>query len=367
MLEVVFRHRFDESVLDVAFAAPTPGTTVLFGASGAGKSTIVSVIAGLLRPAEGRVVVDGEALWDSERRIWLPPERRGLGVVFQDARLFPHLSVAGNLRYGLRRARLNGPASRTIGFDDVVMLLGLSHLLARQPHTLSGGERQRAAIGRALLAQPRLLVMDEPLASLDAARKSEILPYLGRLKASLTLPVVYVTHSLEEVARLADTLVLIESGRVVAAGPLAEIASRADLPLAARDDAAAVFAATVDEHDVSRRLTRLRVGRVTLLAPLLDRPRGKALRLRMPTRDVMLATAIPEEISVQNVLTGKVRAVVAAGIQTALVEVAVDDLVMLARVTPDAVERLRLGSGTPVIALIKSTSIEVLADSDAGP
>jgi molybdate transport system ATP-binding protein len=360
MLEVAFRHRFTESALDIAFAAPTPGTTVLFGASGAGKSTIVSVIAGLLWPSEGRVVVDGEALWDSERRIWLPPERRRLGVVFQDARLFPHLSVAGNLRYGLRRAGPHASSSTTIGFDDVVALLGLSHLLARQPHTLSGGERQRVAIGRALLAQPRLLLMDEPLASLDAARKSEILPYLGRLKAALTLPIVYVTHSLDEVARLADTLVLIESGRVIAAGPLAEIASRADLPIAVRDDAAAVVAATVDGHDVSRRMTRLRSGEVTLLVPLLDRPRGTRLRLRVATRDVMLATAIPDEISVQNVLAGRVRSVVVAGIQTALVEVAFDNIVMLAHVTHDAVERLRLSAGCPVIALIKSTSIEVL-------
>jgi molybdate transport system ATP-binding protein len=355
MLEVALRHRFPTTSLDIAFSAPIPGVTALFGPSGAGKSTIVAVIAGLLRPDEGRVAVEGAVLSDTAINLWLPPERRRLGVVFQDARLFPHLSVAGNLRYGMRRA----PAG-SIGFDDVAGLLGLERLLARAPHTLSGGERQRVAIGRALLAQPRLLLMDEPLASLDGARKAEILPYLARLKASLTLPIVYVTHALDEVARLADTLVLIEAGRLVAAGPLAEIATRADLRLAARDDAASVLSAVVEGHDTARRLTALRVGEARLLVPLLATPAGAALRVRVPTRDVMLATAAPTEISVQNALAGHVRAVVRAGDEATLVEVALAGAALLARVTPDAVERLGLAVGAPVIALVKSMSIEVL-------
>jgi molybdate transport system ATP-binding protein len=358
MLDIAFRHRFGVTALDIAFTTPIPGTTVLFGPSGAGKSSVVSVISGLLRPDEGRVAVGGDVLSDTKRSIWLPPERRRLGVVFQDARLFPHLSVAGNLRYGLRRAPSVGVAR--IGFDDVVELLGLAKLLARPPHTLSGGERQRVGIGRALLAQPRLLLMDEPLASLDGARKAEILPYLGRLKASLTLPIVYVTHSLDEVGRLADTLVLIEAGRVIAAGPLAEIATRADLPLAARDDAASVLSVVVEGHDAARRLTILRAGETRLLVPLLAASAGDGLRVRVPARDVMLATAAPTAISVQNALAGRVRAVVAASAEATLVEVAIGAAALLARVTPDAVERLGLAPGAPVIALVKSMSIEVL-------
>ena len=232
----------------MAFEVPTPGVTVLFGPSGAGKSTIISAAAGLLRPDECRIVVDGQVLADTASGVWLPPERRRIGLVFQDARLFPHMSVATNLRFGLRRA-----APGPVRFDEVVELLGIGALLARRPHTLSGGERQRVAIGRALLAQPHLLLMDEPLASLDAARKAEIMPYLTRLKTALKLPILYVTHALDEVAQLADSLVLIEAGRVVGCGPLSEIAARADLPLAQRDDAGALLLCRVAEHDTGAR------------------------------------------------------------------------------------------------------------------
>jgi molybdate transport system ATP-binding protein len=243
MIDVRFRHRFPAIGLDIAFTAPTPGVTALFGPSGSGKTSVVNVIAGLLRPDAGRVAIGGEVLCDTGTGRHLPVERRRLGLVFQEARLFPHLSVENNLRYGLRRAAgSNRPA---IGFDDVIDLLGIAPLLGRRPHTLSGGERQRVAIGRALLSQPRLLLMDEPLASLDAERKAEILPYLLRLRAALSLPVVYVTHAMDEVFAIADTLVLLEEGRVRAAGPIATMTARADLPLAARDDAGAAFPVTV--------------------------------------------------------------------------------------------------------------------------
>jgi molybdate transport system ATP-binding protein len=198
-LAVRLRHRFTSVQLDVSFEVPTPGVTVLFGPSGSGKSTIISAAAGLLRPDECRIVLDDQVLGDTASGVWLSPERRRMGLVFQDARLFPHMSVMTNLRFGLRRTT-PGP----VRFDDVVDLLGIGGLLERRPHTLSGGERQRVAIGRALLAQPHLLLMDEPLASLDSARKAEIMPYLTRLKTALKLPILYVTHSLEEVAQLAD-------------------------------------------------------------------------------------------------------------------------------------------------------------------
>lgn len=358
-LEVSVRAQLGAFALDVAFTAPTPGVTVLFGPSGAGKSSVLGAVAGLGQKQPGRVAVDGVVLADHQAGIWLPPERRRVGVVFQDARLFPHLTVAGNLRYGQKRAPR--ATAEDITLDEVVALLGIGHLLGRRPHALSGGERQRVAIGRALLMRPRLLVMDEPLASLDAARKAEILPYLLRLKQRLHLPILYVTHALDEVMRLADTLVLIEAGRVAAAGALTGVAGRADLPLALRDDAAAVLPAEVIGHDTARRLTSLRAGGQTVLVPLRTEAPGTALRLRIPAREVALATAAPEAISLHNILPCLVRAIVEDVAQhAALVELELGDATLLARVTPDAVARLGLRDGALVLALFKSMSVEVL-------
>src|SRR5215472_12637886 len=268
-LSILLRHRFPSVQIDVAFEVPSPGVTVLFGPSGGGKTTIISAAAGLLRPDECRIVVDDSVLADTAAGVWLPPEQRRMGLVFQDARLFPHMSVATNLRFGMRRAE-PGP----VQFDEVVALLDIGALLTRRPHTLSGGERQRVAIGRALLAQPHLLLMDEPLASLDAARKDEIMPYLIRLKQALKLPIIYVTHALDEVSRLGDSLVLVEAGRVVGYGALPEIAARADLPQAQRDDAGALLLCHVVEHDSARDLSRLEGGGAMFWVPLLDAPLG---------------------------------------------------------------------------------------------
>jgi molybdate transport system ATP-binding protein len=295
-------------------------------------------------------------LADTATGIWVPPERRRIGLVFQDARLFPHMSVGTNLRFGLRRAP-PGP----VRFDTVVELLGIGALLARKPHTLSGGERQRVAIGRALLAQPRLLLMDEPLASLDAARKAEILPYLTGLKTTLNLPILYVTHALDEVARLADSLVLIEAGKVVGSGALSEVAARADLPLARRDDAGALLLCRVAEHDTRRELTRLEGGGASFWVPLLDLPLDAACRVRIPAREVFLAGKAPEAISVHNIVPGVVRKIADATTRHAvLVEIALPSGALLSRVTSDAIARLGLSPGAPVLALVKSTSIEVL-------
>ncbi len=355
-LSVRICHEFRSVRMDMAFEVPSPGVTVLFGPSGAGKSTIILAAAGLLRPDVCRIEVDGQVMADTATGSWLPPEWRRAGLVFQDAKLFPHMSVATNLRFGMRRA----PAG-TVRFGDVVSLLGIGGLLDRRPHTLSGGERQRVAIGRALLAQPRLLLMDEPLASLDSARKAEILPYLTRLKTALRLPVLYVTHDLDEVARLADSMVLIEAGRVLGFGPLADIASRADLPLAARDDAGALLHSHVAAHEPGRELTRLDAAGVAFWVPLLDVPVGAAIRIRVPAREVILAGQPPQSISLHNIISGTVRRIAADPARRAvMVEIALADGALLSRVTQDAVARLGLSLGRPVLALIKSTSIEVL-------
>lgn len=353
-LSLMLRHAFPSTRMDIAFDVPTPGVTVLFGPSGAGKSTALLAAAGLLRPDACRVSIDGTELADTDSSVWMPPEQRRVGLVFQDARLFPHMSVETNLRFGMRRAP-PGP----IRFDEVVDLLGIGALLERRPHTLSGGERQRVAIGRALLAQPRLLLMDEPLASLDASRKANILPFLLRLKAALRLPVIYVTHAMEEVTRLADSLVLIEQGRVTGYGPLPEIAARTDLSFARRDDATAVILCTVREHDASRALTRLEGGGESFLVPLIDGALGSTWRVRIPAREVILASRPPEGISLHNVVAGSVRRITQETPQrTVLVEIQLPAGALLSRVTPDAVARLGLAPGEPVLALIKSTSME---------
>ena len=351
---VVARHRFAGFTLDVAIAAP-PGVTVLFGPSGSGKTTVLSVVSGLLRPDVGEVSVGGAVLLDTRASVSVPPERRRCGVVFQDARLLPHYSVEGNLRYGMRRAPrgATGP-----GFEDVVDLLGIAPLLARRPRMLSGGERQRVALGRALLSRPQLLLMDEPLAALDGPRRAEIMPFLERLRDGTGLPILYVTHALDEVDRLADTLVLMEAGQVRAAGPVEALSARTDLVLlAGRRDAGAVLPCGVDAHDSARGLTRLSFAGGTLLVPLRPEAAGARLRLRLRARDVTIATEMPRGISTHNILAATVTAVEPVGPHEAFVSVAVGPSVVLARLTRDAVGRLGITPGRAVFALIKSTAL----------
>ncbi len=354
--EIAARHSFGAFGLDVAFAAPAPGVTVLFGASGSGKSTVLSIVAGLLRPQAGRVALDGAALLDTAARIDVPAERRRCGVVFQDAKLLPHFSVETNLRYGARRAPrgATGP-----GFAEVVELLGIAPLLRRRPRALSGGERQRVALGRALLSRPRLLLMDEPLAALDGPRKAEILPFLERLRDVSGLPILYVTHALDEVDRLADTLVLMEAGRVLAAGPLEALAARTDLPtLSGRRDAGAVLSCVVDAHDAGRGLTWLGFAGGELQVPLRPEPVGIRLRLRLRARDVSVATEAPRGISSHNILPGTIAAIAPAGLHETFVTLHVGPTPLLARLTRDAVARLALAPGMAVFALVKSTAFD---------
>ena len=356
MLEVQLRHRFPGFALDAGFTAG-PGVTALFGPSGCGKSTILAAIAGLFRPEEGRVVLRGETLLDTATRRFLAPERRGCAVVFQEGRLFPHFSVEGNLRYGLRRAPAGAEGP---GFAQVVALLGLEPLLGRRPRALSGGEKQRVALGRALLARPRLLLMDEPLAGLDAPRRAEILPFLARLREVADLPILYVTHALEEVDALADGLVLLEGGRVLAQGSPDELSLRPDLPLAARRDAGAVLTCTVAAHDPGRGLTRLAFPGGVLEVPLRREAPGAVLRIRLRARDIAVARTRPEGLSVHNILPCRLVAIMPAAQHPAeaLLRLDAGGTLLLSRVLRDAVDRLQLREGDEVFALLKAIALD---------
>ena len=355
MLEVDIAHRLAAFELDIHFRTGR-GLTALFGRSGAGKTSVVNAIAGLIRPERGRIVVDGSVLIDTERGIRAPAHRRRVGYVFQEGRLFPHLTVRQNLLFGRWFARDSAPASR---LEDVVDLLGIAPLLDRRPGRLSGGEKQRVAIGRALLASPRLLLMDEPLAALDAGRKDEILPYLERLRDQASVPIVYVSHSVAEVTRLANTIVLISDGRVRAVGPVQEVMGRAELyPLAGRFEAGAVLAVRVAAHDARWRLTELTGAFGKLMVPLLDAPIGTALRVRIRARDVILALTPPIGISALNVLAGRVEALVPIEEGALEVELRLGGERLLARVTRRSGEALGLVPGRQVFAVIKTVAID---------
>ena len=354
MLTVRVRKRRDEFVLDATLDVPTPGVVALFGRSGCGKTTLVNVIAGLLDADEARIELDGTVLDDTRGSIHVPAERRRVGYVFQDARLFPHLDVLGNLRYGERRAQ---GVQQRIGFDQVVQLLGLSHLLSRRVHTLSGGERQRVALGRALLSQPRLLLLDEPLASLDVQRREEVLPYLERLRDELALPIVYVSHQFEEVLRLATHVVLLEHGRVVAQGDLEEVSLHPQLRAIVGPDAlGAVVSGDVEGVQDHTGLVALRVGNNLLSVSHPDVRPGVRLRVQLLARDIILATSPPQGLSVRNVLHGTIAAIEPDGESTDLVRIDVGGSFILSRITHPATLELRLRTGMAIWALVKAVS-----------
>ncbi|UCG73192.1 MAG: molybdenum ABC transporter ATP-binding protein [Chromatiales bacterium] len=331
------------------------GITALFGPSGSGKSTLLRIIAGLETRATGKVAFNGETWQHARMRV--PAHVRGATLLFQDVRLFPHLDVGGNLDYAARRA----PPSRD-GADrhDIIRSLELDNLLDRRTQTLSGGEAQRVAIARALLARPRLLLMDEPLAALDLGRRARLLDRIEELPRRFGIPVLYVTHAIDEVARLADHTVLMQSGRWIARGDTADILERLDLPdLAAGSDTGALLNATVASHDDALALTRLTVGSWTLSVPALNRPAGAEVRLRVRARDVALATERPSAISIRNVLEGRVLEITTDG-QSPYAEVLidVDGSHLRARITRASVAELALVAGSRVYALIKSIALD---------
>jgi molybdate transport system ATP-binding protein len=354
-LKVAIRHRLGAFSLDATFE--TSGRlTALFGPSGSGKTSLVNLIGGLLRPDDGRIVADGRVLVDTAAGVFVPKHKRRIGYVFQDARLFPHMTVGQNLRYG----RFFTPSSERYGdMDGVVELLGIGHLLDRKPGSLSGGEKQRVAIGRALLASPKLILMDEPLASLDDRRKAEIMPYIERLRDETKIPIVYVSHSVAEVARLATDIVVLDEGRAAAAGPTSDILQRLDLlPEEERGEGGAVL-----EMQVAGRTEAF--GMSTLVSPAgeihvagLDAMPGSTVRVRIRARDVIVATERPRGISALNILSGRIAALEAGGGHFADVLIDCNGEAVTARITRQSAEMLGLAIGLDVFAVVKSVTFD---------
>ncbi len=368
MLEVDVKRRLGDLRIEARFSSDR-GVTALFGRSGAGKTSIVNMVSGLLKPDEGRIEVDGHVVFDSAAGIDLPPWKRRIGYVFQEGRLFPHLTVRRNLLYGWRFAP---PAERYLTEDQVIGLLDLGALLRRRPRSLSGGEKQRVAVGRALLSNPRALLMDEPLASLDVLMKREILPYVERLD-EMGIPILYVSHSLDEVSRLARNLVLVSEGRVTASGGVDRILSRLQLWSAEDESETGTMLATrVARHDDAAGLTHLDFRGGELRVPLVDIPAGVAVRVWIRARDVSVATERPRGLSLRNVLKGTVMKI-GGGEEGPLAELGlgIGDATLTARVTRQAVRELGLAPGREVYALIKSAHLDrrqlSLAAAMAGP
>lgn len=352
-VSVSLRHSFADFALDAAFEAPR-GVTALFGRSGSGKTTLVNAVAGLLKPDQGHVEVDGEALLDTSKDVALPAHRRRIGYVFQDGRLFPHMSVAANLRYGQRYSDKRG---KTQEFDAVVEMLGIGHLVNRSPVSLSGGEKQRVAIGRALLSSPRLLIMDEPLASLDEERKQEILPYLERLRDEAGIPVIYVSHSVSEVARLATTVVILRQGRVAACGPAGEIfADPQFAPAFGIREAGSVLDGKITRHHEDG-LTEIAVSGGNLLLPELAGEPGASVRVRISAHEVMLALKPPQDISALNVLPVTVTQLKYGDGPGVLVQLQCGTDRLLARITRRSAQALALAEGAQCHAILKSVSV----------
>ncbi|MEI6069281.1 MAG: molybdenum ABC transporter ATP-binding protein [Methylococcaceae bacterium] len=340
--------------LDVDLSLPGSGVTVLFGHSGSGKTTLLRCIAGLQNAPQGFLEINGQVWQDSEHDVFLPTHKRSLGYVFQEANLFPHLTVAGNLQFGLKRIAKN---SGTVDLQHILELLGIDDLLKRKPDGLSGGERQRVAIARALALNPEILLMDEPLASLDFKRKQEILPFLSRLNQELNIPVLYVTHSQQEVAQLADNLVILEGGRVLASGPLSETLSRLDVPLAQDREAASVWPVTIIEHETDYHLTRVAFVGGILDMPMVDAAIGTPLRLQIYASDVSIALEAPTATSILNVLPATITGLTDDRGGQSVVRLQVGTQALLAHITRKSALLLNLQIGKAVYVQMKGMSI----------
>ncbi len=355
MLEVDLQQRLGDFELRAKFASNAP-VVALFGRSGAGKSSVVNLLAGIAKADHGRIALNGEVLLDTACGIDVPPEARRIGYVFQDGMLFPHLSVRRNLAYG---EKLVTAGDRYIDRDKVITLLGLEEFLERKPANLSGGEKQRVAIGRALLTSPRLLLLDEPLASLDSTRKSEILQYIELLRDEFRIPIVFVSHAVEEVTRLADEIVLLDRGQVTATGSVEAIMGRLDLkPLTGRYEAGAVIEAVVASHDIANDLVTLAFNGGSFIVPGVGALIGERVRLRVRARDVSIATSKPSGISILNTLPGTLIEISDESGPIIDVRIRIGEAVLIARITRYSARQLSLAVGLPVYALVKAISLD---------
>src|SRR5271166_2817746 len=357
-IRAAFKGVIGKFSLDAAFTAPAKGVTALFGPSGCGKTTVLRCIAGLLRLSDGVCDINGD-VWQGRDGTFLPTYRRPLGYVFQEASLFPHLSVRKNLLFGAPRGEAED--RQGIAFDEVTDLLGVTPLLDRSPRNLSGGERQRVAIGRALLSQPKLLLMDEPLSALDRVTKSEILPFLERLRDRLSLPIVYITHDIAEVERLADQMVLMQKGRVLASGPLAELQSDPSVPLAIARDAAVSLDGTVETYDVGYGLLTLGIRGGRLTAPASHAAVGERRRIRVVAGDVSLSRERPSASSILNVLPARIVSMKPVDTNEIVAVVALgpagEGARLLSRLTRKSWDQLGLAEGVGVYAQVKAVAL----------
>ena len=342
-----------EFALEVDFDLPLRGISGVFGASGAGKTSLLRCIAGLERPATGKLVVAGDVWQDDVSKTWRAVHERDIGYVFQEPRLFAHLDVRGNIEYGLRRREHNGAPD----IDHVIGLLGIEQLLGRKPNELSGGEAQRVAIARALLCAPRFVLMDEPLASLDQARKEEILPFLDRLHAEAEVPIIYVSHNIDEVCRLCDHLVVMDIGRVVADGDVQSVLVRMDLPILAGEEASSVIHGTAISHDDNDDLTRLKFSGGDIWVPGKPKPQGSKVRLRIRAGDVSLSRTRAEQSTILNIVPAVVESIQPDQGASALVRLEIGTDQIVARVTRRSIRELALQQGDEVFAQIKSVAV----------
>ena len=356
MLRVALQYRRGDFRLEVAFEAPTPGVTALFGKSGAGKSSIAQLLAGLWRADAGRIELDGQLLFDAAQRLCVPTQQRRVGYVFQDLRLFPHLNVEHNLRYGLKRTADRGGA---IGWQQTIELLDLGALLQRRTAQLSGGERQRVALGRALLSQPRLLLLDEPLSAIDTRKRNELLPYFERLRDELSLPIILITHQFEDLLRLANRVVLLDAGRVLAQGELPELSLRPEMRSVLGPEASgAVIEGIVERIDAASGLATVRIGSSRLLLPAAGLSHGQRVRLQLLARDLIIATLRPQGLSVRNQLAGTINSVADDGEHNVLVGIDAEGVTLQARITASAAKQLNVQPGLPVWVLVKAVSLQ---------
>lgn len=355
-VEINLRHPLADFTLDVQFSIESNSVTALFGPSGAGKSTIINFIAGLQRPAEGKISINGKVVENSATGISVSPRHRHIGYVFQQPRLFPHLTVEKNLLFGWRRAQ------NRVNEDEVkklISLLGIEPLISRKPHALSGGEKQRVALGRAILSNPEMLLLDEPLAALDHKRRDDILPYIERLRNEQRIPILYVSHSIDEVTRIADQIHIINHGKLVASGSIADIFSRIDLyPITGRFEAGAIIDGEIVNHLSDLSLSQVAFGNQMLTVPEIDGKVGDAIRVRVRSRDIIISRVQPTEISANNVLQGKILDIKTDGGPYADLQLQCGQTKLIARITRHSSERLELVVGMLVFAVIKSVTID---------